>query len=304
MSRLTRLATLLQASLIADSLTLPGHWIYDPAVIQARFGRIDALQPPPADGYHHGQPAGGQTHYGLQALALMEALGGRHAFDADAFLTAWTHLWQGEPGYRDGATRATLTNLAAGKPRLEAGSDSDDLGGAARMAPLLVALDSLDDEAVMAAAVAQTRLTHRDPGLLAAAAFIARSVRFLVAGAPLSEALAEAAHASGDPGIAAALTTAQQVAGQAPVATVQKLGPACPVTGALPATLALALTYPDDLPRALVENTMAGGDSAARGLVLGMLLGAVANATLPPAWLAGWQARERVEAFLAAQGLR
>jgi ADP-ribosylglycohydrolase len=302
MSRQNRLATMLKASLIADSLVLPAHWIYDPAAIRDRFGRLESLQAPPADGYHAGQDKGGQTHYGAQALALMAALGNGHAFDADRFMAVWTGLWDRYTGYRDGATKTTLANLAAGKPRTDAGSLSNDLGGAARIAPLLVALDTADDEAIAAAAAAQTRLTHQDAGLHDAAAFITRAVRAVLAGAAIPDAVAVAGAAEYDVlPIADYLAAAQASIGLGAVAAVHRLGAACAVTGALPATLALALTYPDDLETALVENAMAGGDSAARGLVLGMLLGAADGAVLPEQWLRDWQARSEVEAFLAAQ---
>jgi ADP-ribosylglycohydrolase len=83
---------------------------------------------------------------------------------------------------------------------------------------------------------------------------------------------------------------------QGGVAAVQALGPACGIAGALPATLVLALLYPDELETALIENVMAGGDSAARGLALGALLGARPGAFVPERWLAAWQARDRVGA--------
>ncbi|MBC7542136.1 MAG: ADP-ribosylglycohydrolase family protein, partial [Candidatus Sericytochromatia bacterium] len=123
-----RLATLLQASLIADSLALPVHWNYDPAVIASEYGRVVELRSPPVKGYHGGQPAGGQTHYGAQALALMDSLGAGHTFDETAFAATWRALWDHYDGYRDGATKATLANLDAGTPAKSAGSTSTDLG--------------------------------------------------------------------------------------------------------------------------------------------------------------------------------
>ncbi|MBC7543041.1 MAG: ADP-ribosylglycohydrolase family protein, partial [Candidatus Sericytochromatia bacterium] len=87
------------------------------------------------------------------------------------------------------------------------------------------------------------------------------------------------------------------------VAAVQSLGAACAVGAAFPATLALALAHPTDLEAALIENAMAGGDSASRGLFLGMLLGASSGAIVPQRWLTAWQANSRVAAFLSSQSL-
>jgi hypothetical protein len=52
-----------------------------------------------------------------------------------------------------------------------------------------------------------------------------------------------------------------------------KIGKASPTEGALPASLYLALRYQHSLRDALVANAGLGGDSAARGVVIGMLLG-------------------------------
>ena len=55
---------------------------------------------------------------------------------------------------------------------------------------------------------------------------------------------------------------------------IKQFGQMCGIAAALPGALHLVLKYPDDLRTALVENVMAGGDSAARGMVVGMMLGA------------------------------
>ncbi|MEB3198626.1 MAG: ADP-ribosylglycohydrolase family protein [Candidatus Sericytochromatia bacterium] len=291
--------TLVAASLIADALVLPVHWIYDPTAIAAR-GRRTELEAPDASSYHGGQPAGGQTHYGQQALTLLDALaasGGR--FDLGAFGRAWQQLWAGEPGYRDGATRQTLAHLEAGVAWPEAGSSSSDWGGASRCAALVAATLEEDEETALKAVMAQTEATHRDPVVVEAAAFWTRAVRHVWQGVAVPEALAQAA--SADYAILAAaemLARAEGAATQGAVAAVQTLGAACGVQGALPSTMAIALAHPQDLETALIENAMAGGDSAARGLALGMLLGAAPGAVLPARWLAGWQARARVEQAL------
>ena len=291
-----RLATLLGASLLADALALPAHWIYEPEAIATRFGRIDTLLAPPEGSYHAGRPAGAQTHYGDQALVLMESLAAAGGFDAADFAARWRAMWDAYPGYRDGATRATLANLQAGQPAAEAGSGSGDLGGAARIAPLIVALANAPAEDQEAAALEQTMLTHRDLAVGDAAIFLTRAARLRLADVPLPAALAQAAAGLA---LAAQVEAAAAAAPRGATAAVQALGPACGVQGALPATLAIALAHPDDLEAALIANVMAGGDSAARGLALGILIGAGGAAEVPARWRAGWLAAPRVEAFLA-----
>jgi ADP-ribosylglycohydrolase len=48
----------------------------------------------------------------------------------------------------------------------------------------------------------------------------------------------------------------------------------------------LIVKYEDNLKEGLIENAMAGGDSAGRGLMVGMILGAYQGTeAIPPNWL-------------------
>lgn len=72
------------------------------------------------------------------------------------------------------------------------------------------------------------------------------------------------------------------------------------MTLALPAVLQLVLTHEDDLEQCLIENVMAGGDSAARGLAAGMILGArLGMDAIPARWLADLRQRKHIEQLLA-----
>jgi len=42
------------ASFVADSLALGAHWIYDTALIEKQFGRVDNLMKPRSQSYHEG----------------------------------------------------------------------------------------------------------------------------------------------------------------------------------------------------------------------------------------------------------
>jgi ADP-ribosylglycohydrolase len=73
---------------------------------------------------------------------------------------------------------------------------------------------------------------------------------------------------------------------------------------ALSSIFVILLQHGDDLETALIENVMAGGDSAARGLVLGMLLGAAhGRRAIPARWLESLDARPKAESFLKTVGL-
>ena len=301
-----RYAGLLHGALVADSLTLPAHWIYDQAEIERRFGRITELQDAPADGYHSGKQRGAQTHYGDQALVLMESLeacGGNLVMDD--FARRWRSFWDQSKSYRDHATKETLAHLQEGRGLTRAGSDSTELGGASRIAPLLLALRNEDQPTIIAAVRAQTALTHATPVVLDAAEFITRTVFLLLKGVSTASALHMAAALPYR--VLPAELWLRQVEDLHDLPTaeaVAKLGLSCAMEKALPAVFAILLRHGDNLETALIENVMAGGDSAARGLVLGTILGAAyGRRSVPERWIAALQAGARVEAYLKAVGL-
>ena len=60
---------------------------------------------------------------------------------------------------------------------------------------------------------------------------------------------------------------------------------------AFPGVIHLITKYESDLKQALVENVMAGGDSAGRGLIVGMVLGAhLGMDAIPQKWLTDMKA--------------
>ena len=75
----------------------------------------------------------------------------------------------------------------------------------------------------------------------------------------------------------------------------------CDTAAALPGVIHLSTTYENDLETALVENVMAGGDSAARGMAIGMILGAhLGNEAIPANWLRDMKSTDRITELLAA----
>src|SRR4051794_16888414 len=114
-SRDDRIAGLLYGSFVADALALGAHWIYDQDELKKDFGRVTEFLDPRPDSYHPKKRRGQQTHYGDQALTLMESLQGSGGFDAESFSAAWRKMWDGYGDYLDHATKDTLANLRPGK---------------------------------------------------------------------------------------------------------------------------------------------------------------------------------------------
>jgi ADP-ribosylglycohydrolase len=75
-----------------------------------------------------------------------------------------------------------------------------------------------------------------------------------------------------------------------------KVGKASPAEGALPGALFFSIRYKHSLEKALIANANCGGDSAARGIVIGMLLGAVHGpAAIPSRWQEGLRSLNHVK---------
>jgi ADP-ribosylglycohydrolase/alpha/beta superfamily hydrolase len=300
---MNRAPAVVQASLFGDALSLGAHWLYNPDQIRRLFPGGLERYADPASQYHAGRVAGDLTHYGEQTVALLHSLALRgEAWSEAGWREDWTRFWQTASCYRDSATKQTLANAAQGDLTPSA---SDDLAGASRIAPVLAAMAQRPLADRIAAARAQTRLTHGDPGVGDAAEFFARTVDALWAGKSLSQAFEEAASVE-----YAALAASSELARARQAASIWSssgdqaaggFGLTCHLSDAFPLTLALALAYEHAaVPvEALVRNVMLGGDSAARGLLLGLLFGARDGLSgFPYAWLDELRSRERVEALL------
>lgn len=289
---------LIVPALVADALCLGPHWIYDQQEIARLYPQGLTNYDAPHSKYHPGKGAGWFTHYGDQTLALLRSIHSRGGFDMEGWREDWSRFWASNTvSYRDGATRQTLDHLAHGS---NAPSGSHDLGGASRIAPIL-AFHHADPLAVrVEAARAQTALTHGDAAVQDTAVFFVHWVDAIASGQSLPQALQTAVQ-----GEYTALNTVQALAAAEacvsldPLAAGRSLGLSCAVMEALPLTLCLALQFADKPRAALATNALIGGDSAARGLLLGLIMGAAHGMVwLPPAWTDGLNAKQELEGLL------
>ncbi len=186
----------------------------------------------------------------------------------------WRHWAEHTSAYLDGATRQTLENLRKGD---STPSGSHDLAGASRMAPLFAVFSG---DALIQAARNQTEVTHGSTQVLDAAEFFVRATEAVRGGSGFRDAF-------------------EAASGQVPVEHGEP-ALSCPVDGAFPQTLNLALQYETNPVAGLMGNAMLGGDSAARGMLLGLLLGARHGADVFPGdWLANLEARDRILSALS-----
>jgi ADP-ribosylglycohydrolase len=262
------------AAFAADSLALGVHWIYDTNLIDRKYGRVESLLKPADNSYHSTKDRGEFTHYGDQMLLLLASIAQNAAFDLAEFSQSWRTFFKTYKGYCDEATKNTLANLAQGKNPETAGSESSDLSGAARISPLIYRYrDKLDR--LIDACRAQAAMTHNNPQVLGAAEFFARAVWKILGGRQpvlaFQEVMKENLEMERFSRWANEAVASREMDTRA---AILKFGQECALEAAFPATIHLVAKYQENLKDALIENVMAGGDSAGRGMAVGMLLGA------------------------------
>ena len=278
--------SMVMASFAGDSLALGAHWIYDTKTILRTFGRVESLLKPLPNSYHPTKEKGAFTHYGDQSFVLLESLAAMQRFDLADFSTRWRKLFEDYTGYRDEATKTTLTAYASGKKPEDGGSPSDELAGASRIAPLVYTYCN-DLSALRQAAVAQTRMTHNHSLTLDSAAFFA-TVAFSVLGGvgPVEAMERTAAEDFKDSPISGWVKAGIASAGRESVPVIADFGQNCHAPEAFPGVVHLIARYQNDLREALIQSVMAGGDSAARAMMVGMILGAYpGSGDLPEEWV-------------------
>lgn len=295
-----RAEAMVMASFAGDSLALGAHWIYDVDEIERRFGRVEILLKPSPDSYHPTKDAGEFTHYGDQTMALLESVAEFGSFDLDDFSRRWRKLFSDYRGYFDHATKGTLQGFDQGRGPSESGSHSTDLAGAARIAPIVYRYRK-DPASLISAVKSQTAMTHNTPAVVHSAEFLARVTHGILNGSGPVQAMKSVADEffKGEP-VATAVHEGLESLELSAKEAILDLGQSCNAKAALPAVVHLIARYETDLKEALVQNTMAGGDSAARGMVVGMVLGAyLGMEAIPGDWLAAMRASQRVRDLLA-----
>jgi ADP-ribosylglycohydrolase len=287
------------ASFAADSLALGVHWIYNTNVIDKKWGRVVNYIKPERPTYHPTKNLGEFTHYGDQTLVLLESIAESPGFDLNKFSASWQQFFQSYDGYFDGATKATLENFKSGKEPTHVGSDSEEFAGAARISPLAYYYRN-DWEKLRDSAKAQTALTHNNQEVIESAAFFGDVVYRVLHGerpvAAVKKTLTEGydRHPYSkwiEEGIRSMEIDTRQA--------MLDFGQMCEIAAAFPCVIHLISKYEDNLKEGLIENAMAGGDSAGRGLAVGMVLGAHLGVdAIPSRWLSELKAYGRITALM------
>ncbi len=233
---------------------------------------------------------------------LLESIEKRNGFDRDGWAADWLEWAESYEGYHDAASKQTRRHLQAGDPVETAGSDSTELAGASRIAAVVFYYWDSPDE-MMRAAKEQTDVTHHTDIIVETAAFIVHAVEAIKNGNTPIEALRTAAAAQEYTALPAAEWVEKGLAeaGTDSTDAIGEFGRACDIRFSFPSVAQLIGRYENDYRAAQIANAEAGGDSAARALMLGLILGAYHGVeAIPEDWLSGLTARARIQSFASA----
>ena len=288
-------------SFIGDSMALGVHWVDDPEKIAQKYGEVDKLLKPELVAAHAGKDAGEFTHYGDQAFELLISVSTGNGFEADNFMSRWRALFKGDYNdFIDDATKKTLEQFGTCETYTECISQSSELGGASRIAPLLIPYHN-DLDALRNAAVEQTKLTHNNAKVMESASYFAEVVYEVLQGKSPKEALQSVAESGAEryANISELIKAGLNSADNSTRDAIAELGRGNDVDEALPSTVHVIAKYENDFERAVIENVMAGGDSAARGMLIGMVVGAQTGMnSIPAGWFEGLKRHEELDKYV------
>jgi len=262
-----RLKGMLFGAFVGDAYALGLHWIYDTDKLKQEADKLIGYLSPSTDSFHRGKRKGDFTHYGDQSLLLLKSISSNQGFAIDVFKTHWLTYMSKYEGYIDHATKESLSLLDSGT---HFGSSSDELGGFVRVAPLI--FYHFDDPALSKFIEKQTRLTHNNDPLNNFGKFVTELILELVIGKPLLESILQISQKY--PQIEKTVQRLQSRLSEDSCEVIKDIGQSCSSQFAFPAALYLILKYPSNFIDAMKQNVLAGGDSAGRGMLIGMILGA------------------------------
>jgi ADP-ribosylglycohydrolase len=147
---------------------------------------------------------------------------------------------------------------------------------------------------------AQTAMTHNSQNVIESAEFFAKVAWAVLRGDAPAKAVKNLQQEDFNRAPYAEWITKGMQTTQTDTRTaIAGFGQTCDAAAAFPCVIHLITRYENDLRGALVENAMAGGDSAARGLLTGMVLGAhLGVEAIPKSWLADMKHSQRINDLL------
>ncbi|MEM9158048.1 MAG: ADP-ribosylglycohydrolase family protein [Verrucomicrobiota bacterium] len=306
---------------IGDALAMPTHWYYDQEQLKADYGEVTDYKAPvnPHPGsilwrsrysppapradilhdqakywgqedihYHQFLEAGENTLNAQLCRLLWGVLNDECGWNAEAFFSAYIQFMT-TPGmhrdtYVEEAHRVFFRNYGFGKDPSNCAEAEKHVGGLGFLFPVLAYyLERYRLGKVLA--LKQLELTHGGRLMAEASSILFDVLEGILQGSRPSEAV-EAVVATQRSFLLKG-SWQKWLHQETRYCMGRAIGTVCYVEYAIPAILYLLWKYGDDPERALIENTMSGGDNCHRGMVLGAILGAAYGVdAFPERWRA------------------
>ncbi|GGW87223.1 ADP-ribosylglycohydrolase family protein [Alteromonas halophila] len=278
-----RARIMLAASLYADSHALPCAYPHNSDRRRALAATPGILGQPSVGSTNIAKQAGDQTYIGEQTLLMFDLLQRDAVFTIETARKQWCDYMHNRCSYVDEASAQSLATFST-RPHALKGSDSEDMAGAARIAPFVYCIDDL--AALLIAVEAQTRLTHSHPTVIAATLFLTKlAYRVKHGQSSLAAIDAESAALPSTSPLAPLIDSAQQSEHTSAPDAIRALGNTGSVSSAFASTMLLLFRYREDFWECLSQNMLAGGQVAVRGALAGLILGASLD-EMPRAFMA------------------
>jgi len=307
---------------IGDALAMPVHWYYNRQALNQDYGRVTGymaprnphpdsilwrsrFKPPNSKGeilhdqapywgqegihYHQFLKAGENTLNVKVCRLLIESLNQTGTYDADDFLRRYiafmTTSGNHQDTYIEECHRNFFANYARGLPPDRCGVEEKHIGGLVGIVPILVFYFNRPNTA-RKAALTHLALTHPGFKMETAGSLLIDILLKVLNGIPLKKAIVEEIEKQENPLVGHPFI--EWLDGPDDWVVGPRFSTACYVEDSIPAVVYLALKYHDDPENALIVNTNLGGENAARGSILGALLGASYGVErFPRRWIDG-----------------
>ncbi|MCK5811569.1 MAG: ADP-ribosylglycohydrolase family protein [Clostridiales bacterium] len=282
---------------VGDAFSLAPHWIYSIEQINQLFGNLENIVDLPMNTYHTKKKKGDFTHYGDQMLWLLQFSKTNNTFNKELYTKFWVEKMTKHSGYIDHASRETLNRL---KQKNKEGGLSLDMSGAVMIGPMIY-FNKEKIKNLLKAINKKISITHNQLQVLKTGRFMTEVILEVLKGqTPINAITSYMKKLESNDFLNISFEKANRMVKELPQEVIVKLGQSCGVESALPSTLYLLLKYQDDFRKAIIENTKAGGDSAARGIMIGTILGAYHGIDgIPKKWLSDMNTHSEILRLLS-----
>jgi ADP-ribosylglycohydrolase len=239
--------------------------------------------------YHQFLKAGENTLNVKICRLLIESLNQTGGYRPDDFLKRYIDYMTTSDNHRDTyieeCHRNFFSNLAKGLPPHKCGVQEKHIGGLVGIIPIVAFYYSQPDKA-REAALEHLALTHPGDKMRTAGSLLVDLLLKVLNHTSLEAAILEKIKAQDIPLLGHPFVKWLDEPDDGVIGP--RFSTACYIEDSVPAVVYLALKYHNDPETALIVNTNLGGDNAARGAVLGALLGASHGIeTFPERWIKG-----------------